>query len=142
MQRMSVDLPEPEGPQSTIFSPLRTSRLMFLSAWNPPYHFSTPSMTINGALGALAATALSSGTASLVMPAASTNRERDAIDARWELYRIELHPFLGYPRQLAVPLDLVDEGVDGGIDLLLAQPRAGAVEDAGEQDLVLVDAGL
>ena len=29
-------LPEPDGPHSTIFSPARTVRLMFLSAWNAP----------------------------------------------------------------------------------------------------------
>ena len=29
MQRISVDLPEPEGPQMTIFSPWSTVRLMF-----------------------------------------------------------------------------------------------------------------
>ncbi len=32
MQRISVDLPEPEGPQSTIFSPLWTVRSIPVSA--------------------------------------------------------------------------------------------------------------
>src|SRR6478735_3338045 len=46
MQRISVDLPEPEGPQSTIFSPLRTMRSTLRRAWYPPYHFCTPFISI------------------------------------------------------------------------------------------------
>ena len=46
MQRISVDLPEPEGPQMTMRSPLRTARLMSFSTWNWPYHLCTPSMRI------------------------------------------------------------------------------------------------
>ena len=38
MQRIIVDLPDPEGPQITIRSPRWTERLMFLSTWNSPYH--------------------------------------------------------------------------------------------------------
>jgi hypothetical protein len=33
---MSVDLPEPEGPQTTITSPLATSMEQSASAWNAP----------------------------------------------------------------------------------------------------------
>src|SRR5215813_6025997 len=43
MQRMSVDLPEPDGPQMTMRSPFLTVRLMFLRTWNCPYHLLTPS---------------------------------------------------------------------------------------------------
>src|SRR6059058_5502531 len=35
---MSVDLPEPEGPQTTTTSPLATRRLQLSSTWKPPYH--------------------------------------------------------------------------------------------------------
>src|SRR5216683_1450622 len=51
MQRIKVDLPEPEGPQITIFSPSLTSRLMSLSTWNWPNHLLTPvSVITEGAL--------------------------------------------------------------------------------------------
>src|SRR5579864_756319 len=42
MQRIIVDLPEPEGPQITIRSPRMTLRSMFFSTWKSPYHLSTP----------------------------------------------------------------------------------------------------
>src|SRR5471032_2565609 len=48
MQRTSVDLPEPDGPHRTIFSPARTDRLMPDRAWKLPNHLSTPCMTIMG----------------------------------------------------------------------------------------------
>src|SRR3954468_11796225 len=38
MQRIIVDLPEPDGPQTTTRSPLPTSRLMSVSTWNSPNH--------------------------------------------------------------------------------------------------------
>src|SRR5215510_9083909 len=38
MQRIRVDLPEPDGPQMTIRSPLATSRLMSRRTWKSPYH--------------------------------------------------------------------------------------------------------
>src|SRR5690606_1893303 len=46
MQRMVVDLPEPDGPQMTMRSPLRTWRLMSLSTWNCPYHLFTSIISI------------------------------------------------------------------------------------------------
>ena len=36
MQRIRVDLPDPEGPQMTIFSPLPTVRSIFLRTWKAP----------------------------------------------------------------------------------------------------------
>ena len=44
MQRISVDLPEPEGPQITMRSPARTDRSMSVSTWKLPYHLLTASM--------------------------------------------------------------------------------------------------
>src|SRR5215472_6212333 len=41
MQRIIVDLPEPDGPQTTTRSPFLTSRLMSLRTWNSPYHLLT-----------------------------------------------------------------------------------------------------
>src|SRR5271165_3011491 len=54
MQRISVDLPEPDGPQITMRSPLATSRLMSRSTWKSPYHLLRPEMlTIEFSLMAL-----------------------------------------------------------------------------------------
>src|SRR5207253_7069210 len=41
MQRIIVDLPEPDGPHTTTFSPLPTDKLMSVSAWKSPYHLCT-----------------------------------------------------------------------------------------------------
>ena len=41
MQRISVDLPEPDGPQITMRSPPTTFRLMSRSTWKSPYHLLT-----------------------------------------------------------------------------------------------------
>ena len=46
MQRISVDLPDPEGPQMTIFSPLATFRFMSLSTWKAPNHLPTRTISI------------------------------------------------------------------------------------------------
>ena len=56
MQRIRVDLPEPDGPHRTIFSPARTARLMSVSAWKAPYHLSTPCIAI--IVSAVAATGM------------------------------------------------------------------------------------
>src|SRR5438067_1205207 len=48
MQRIIVDLPEPEGPQTTTFSPFFTSRLMSVSTWKSPYHLWTACIWIIG----------------------------------------------------------------------------------------------
>ena len=42
MQRIIVDFPDPEGPQMTIFSPLRTLRFTSRRTWKDPYHLCTP----------------------------------------------------------------------------------------------------
>src|ERR1700733_6990292 len=44
MQRISVDFPDPEGPQITIRSPAPTERLTSLRAWNSPNHFPRPTI--------------------------------------------------------------------------------------------------
>jgi hypothetical protein len=44
MQRIRVDLPEPEGPQITMRSPRLTVRSMSLSTWNSPYHLCMPAI--------------------------------------------------------------------------------------------------
>src|SRR5215207_2758790 len=41
MQRIKVDLPDPEGPQITILSPFKTFRLMSRRTWKSPYHLFT-----------------------------------------------------------------------------------------------------
>src|SRR5262245_58736903 len=50
MQRIMVDLPEPEGPQTTIFWPFSTMRLMSRRTWNSPYHLLTFRSSIIGRL--------------------------------------------------------------------------------------------
>ena len=52
---MSVDLPEPDGPQTTITSPLSTLVVQSVSTWNWPYHLETLSMSIMGIVGNLGA---------------------------------------------------------------------------------------
>ena len=49
MQRISVDLPEPDGPQMTMRSLLATLSWMSRSTWNWPYHLLTLSNTMIGA---------------------------------------------------------------------------------------------
>src|SRR5665811_972165 len=51
MQRIMVDLPEPDGPQITMRSPPITLRLMSRNTWKSPYHLFTPtSSTATGVL--------------------------------------------------------------------------------------------
>src|SRR6476659_2076043 len=42
MQRIIVDLPDPDGPQITMRSPPRTFRLISRSTWKSPYHLLSP----------------------------------------------------------------------------------------------------
>src|ERR1041385_3032503 len=46
MQRIIVDLPEPDGPQMTMRSPRLTVRLMSRSTWNSPYHLCMPEISM------------------------------------------------------------------------------------------------
>src|SRR5712691_10383250 len=48
MQRIIVDLPEPEGPQTTTRSPRFTSKLMSVSTRKSPNHLWTWRISING----------------------------------------------------------------------------------------------
>src|ERR1700733_7886136 len=41
-----VDLPEPDGPQTTITSPFSTLVVQSVSTWNAPYHFEMPLIEI------------------------------------------------------------------------------------------------
>src|ERR1051326_510686 len=45
MQRIMVDLPEPDGPQMMMRSPRLTLRLMSRSTWKSPYHLCIPTMS-------------------------------------------------------------------------------------------------
>src|SRR5688572_3223657 len=59
MQRIIVDLPDPDGPHTTTRSPRATSRLMSQSAWNSPYHLFT---SMNSMIGtAIMASVLPAG---------------------------------------------------------------------------------
>ena len=49
MQRMRVDLPEPDGPHTTMRSPDFTVRLMSLRTWKSPYHLLTSAMVMTSA---------------------------------------------------------------------------------------------
>ena len=54
MQRISVDLPEPEGPQMTIRSPRADVEVdVPVSAWKLPYHLLTPSIRMAVSAGGL-----------------------------------------------------------------------------------------
>src|SRR6476661_2524801 len=50
MQRIMVDLPEPDGPQITMRSRRSTARLMSRSTWNSPYHLCMPMISTASAL--------------------------------------------------------------------------------------------
>jgi hypothetical protein len=45
---MSVDLPDPDGPQTTITSPFSTLVVQSVSTWKLPYHFDTFLISIIG----------------------------------------------------------------------------------------------
>jgi hypothetical protein len=57
-RRISVDLPEPDGPHTTTFSPRPTARSTSFSAWNAPNHLLTLLISIMGASSALEAFAV------------------------------------------------------------------------------------
>ena len=52
MVRMKVDLPEPDGPSMTTFSPLRTDVVIPLSTWKSPNHLWTSRQMIMSSDGA------------------------------------------------------------------------------------------
>src|ERR1019366_4922747 len=113
MQRISVDLPEPEGPQMTMRSPRRTCRLMLVSAWKLPKLLQTPSRVMMrspmGTAG-LADMARLLGASGRGAPAG-----RDAPRAGSEHRQFGqwgAQPLAADGVQLAVVLDEVDEGVD------------------------------
>src|SRR5690242_19311617 len=71
MQRIIVDLPEPDGPQITMRSPRITRRSMSRSTWNSPYHLSTLTSSTAGMPVVVASASLiarSSSLASLRQP--------------------------------------------------------------------------
>src|SRR6476620_1187887 len=45
---ISVDLPDPDGPQTTITSPFSTLVVQSVSTWNLPYHLETSWISIIG----------------------------------------------------------------------------------------------
>src|SRR4051812_17318788 len=57
MQRIMVDLPEPDGPQITMRSPRSTVRLISRSTWNSPYHLCMPMISTARAFEVWGATA-------------------------------------------------------------------------------------
>src|SRR4051794_22925567 len=59
MQRIMVDLPEPDGPQMTMRSRRSTARLMSRSTWNSPYHLCMPTISTASAPFVLVAAAAS-----------------------------------------------------------------------------------
>jgi len=58
MQRISVDLPEPDGPQTTTRSPLATERFTSRSTCRAPNHLFTPCSTMAGGASARTAEAI------------------------------------------------------------------------------------
>src|SRR5512145_220838 len=48
---ISVDLPEPDGPQTTITSPFSTLVVQFVSTWKLPYHLETFLISIMAIFG-------------------------------------------------------------------------------------------
>src|SRR6476659_3896870 len=110
MQRISVDLPDPDGPHKTIFSPVRTVKLMSVKALKSPYHFSTPSMTIMGE-------AELSGAFCKLFIALTFLRTRSACD-EWDAFNSirhrrewPLHPLFINFREFAISFNLVEERV-------------------------------
>src|SRR5689334_23642022 len=115
MQRMSVDLPEPEGPQMTMRSPLATVRSMPLSAWKLPYHLSTPSI-----LTATSAFPAGVARASCVLVVIAMIRLVALLFLEYRRHRL-VEPLLVDLVELAVGFDLVDELIDARQQLLLAR---------------------
>src|SRR6478609_5856127 len=134
MQRISVDLPDPDGPHRTIFSPARTVKLMFVRALKSPYHFSTPSMAIMGCEEP--SDVLCMFIALTLLQTYSACDERDPFNGFWHGRKRPLHPFFIDLSEFAVGFDLVEERVYRSIHFLFAKPGTRAVIDALEFDFV------
>src|SRR5690349_20713213 len=123
MQRISVDLPEPEGPQMTISSPLATVRSMFFSAWKAPNHLSTPSIRTATPPSAPGESASNSPGLAFIARNRCTVRLLLLENRRHRL----AEPFLIDLVELPVAFDLLDELVDAGEQLLLARLHGDAL---------------
>ena len=87
---MSVDLPEPEGPQTTTTSPFSTLVVQSVSTWKVPYHLLTPLISII-AVDALRSRSLSDDGDLLAQPlhdARSAEADDEVDDGHEE---VELH---------------------------------------------------
>src|SRR5579885_516768 len=71
MQRIIVDLPDPEGPQMTMRSPPMTRRLMSRSTWKSPYHLFILTMSTATALASRAGLPTAESSSVLMRPASS-----------------------------------------------------------------------
>src|ERR1051325_10508313 len=127
MQRIIVDLPEPEGPQTTTRSPLPTSRLMSVSTWKSPYHLCTWRISMTAPFAAPASlSAIRASPPRLALPAAVELTLQHLAVARHEKAEAEVdrggeHVSLG---REALPGGVGQRGVD----------RAEQVEEADDDD--------
>src|SRR3954471_24586274 len=80
MQRIMVDLPEPEGPQMTMRSLFVTRRLMSRSTWKSPYHLCTPIMSTATPVLSGAGLSLESSFAVAIIPSPLVARRQAALD--------------------------------------------------------------
>src|SRR4051794_26162901 len=119
MQRMSVDLPEPDGPQMTIRSPGRTDRVMSVRTWKCPNHLSSPSMRMIG-----------SAPLSLIATARASRRLHGG--------QLGAEPLLVELVELAVGPVFVDEVVDGLLQRGLARPKRDTHHLLLQDELLLV----
>src|SRR6478752_2838074 len=78
MQRIMVDLPEPDGPQMTIRSLLVTRRLMSRSTWKSPYHLCTPIMST--ATPVRSGAGLSASCSGIKVPSPPVARRKTVLD--------------------------------------------------------------
>ena len=131
MQRISVLLPEPDGPQMTMRSPRATARSMSRSTWNSPYHLLTPANSMMGSCCIRAHCACGGAGVQMLFdpPAVARHREADdEVDRRHEqlAFEEELAPVGVAQRELqragqVVQADDGDqrgvlEGADEGVD--------------------------
>src|SRR4029079_12295814 len=72
---ISVDLPDPDGPQTTTTSPFSILVVLSVSTWKVPYHLETSLMSIMGGLGSRSA-----DDGDLLLQPADGHREAEADD--------------------------------------------------------------